>query len=148
MLAIPPPIWTVLFMAATYFLSDLPMFSAWPLWQKPVAGAVIALIALALAFAAAMQFRRVGTQIRPTSEKNDKLVIDGVFGLTRNPMYSGMTLIALGAALWVGRPLMFAAPVLVFVVANFFFIPFEEAKMRRQFGDQFDAYTKRVRRWI
>ena len=35
---------------------------------------------------------------------------------------------------------MFLAPVLVFMIANWVFIPFEEAKMRRQFGDAFDAY--------
>ncbi len=63
-------------------------------------------------------------------------------------MYLGMVILAWGTAIWCGRFLMFLAPVLVFLVANFVFIPFEEAKMRRQFGEQFDAYTKRVRRWI
>jgi protein-S-isoprenylcysteine O-methyltransferase Ste14 len=27
-------------------------------------------------------------------------------------------------------------------------IPFEEEKMRRQFGASFDAYASKVRRWI
>jgi protein-S-isoprenylcysteine O-methyltransferase Ste14 len=27
-------------------------------------------------------------------------------------------------------------------------IPFEEEKMRRQFGASFDAYTSKIRRWI
>lgn len=63
-------------------------------------------------------------------------------------MYLAMTLFALGGALWMGRPLMLLAPVLMFAVANWVFIPFEEAKMRRQFGDAFDAYTRRVRRWL
>jgi protein-S-isoprenylcysteine O-methyltransferase Ste14 len=27
-------------------------------------------------------------------------------------------------------------------------IPFEEAKMQRQFGSAYDAYTGKVRRWI
>jgi protein-S-isoprenylcysteine O-methyltransferase Ste14 len=43
---------------------------------------------------------------------------------------------------------MLLAPVLMFAVANWVFIPMEEAKMRRQFGDAFDAYTQRVRRWL
>jgi protein-S-isoprenylcysteine O-methyltransferase Ste14 len=54
----------------------------------------------------------------------------------------------LGAAIWFGRPLMYLAPVLVFMIENWVFIPYEEAKMRRQFGDAFDGYMKRVRRWI
>jgi len=42
---------------------------------------------------------------------------------------------------------MLAAPPLVFLTANFVHIPFEEAKLRRQFGEAFDAYARRVRRW-
>jgi protein-S-isoprenylcysteine O-methyltransferase Ste14 len=93
-------------------------------------------------------FRLAGTQVMPTSEKNDKLVTNGLFALTRNPMYLGLTIASLGAALWFGRPLMLLAPLFVFAIANWVFIPFEEAKMRRQFGDQFDAYCGRVRRWL
>jgi protein-S-isoprenylcysteine O-methyltransferase Ste14 len=36
----------------------------------------------------------------------------------------------------------------VFATANFAHIPFEEAKMRRQFGSAFEDYTGKVRRWI
>jgi protein-S-isoprenylcysteine O-methyltransferase Ste14 len=31
---------------------------------------------------------------------------------------------------------------------NWVHVPFEEAKMRNQFGEQFDAYVGKVRRWI
>jgi protein-S-isoprenylcysteine O-methyltransferase Ste14 len=63
-------------------------------------------------------------------------------------MYLGLVIASLGAAMLFGRPLMYLGPLLVFAMANWGFIPFEEAKMRRQFGEQFDAYCKRVRRWI
>ena len=43
---------------------------------------------------------------------------------------------------------MYAVPVIVFAICNWVHIPFEEAKMRRQFGAAFDDYTKKVRRWI
>ena len=43
---------------------------------------------------------------------------------------------------------MFIAPLLVFATANWIHIPFEEAKMRRQFGADFDAYVARVRRGV
>jgi protein-S-isoprenylcysteine O-methyltransferase Ste14 len=43
---------------------------------------------------------------------------------------------------------MFLAPLLVLAIANWVFIPYEEAKMRRQFGEAFDAYCRRVRRWV
>ena len=83
-----------------------------------------------------------------SSVQTCKLVTNGVYAFTRNPMYLAMTLVSLGVAVWVGQPLMYLAPLLMFAVANWAFIPFEEAKMRRQFGETFDAYCKRVRRWI
>ena len=42
----------------------------------------------------------------------------------------------------------FLVPVLLFLICNFVFIPFEEAKMQRQFSNQYTEYLGRVRRWI
>ena len=43
---------------------------------------------------------------------------------------------------------MLIAPIAVFVILNWVHIPFEEAKMRRQFGATYDRYIERVRRWV
>ena len=63
-------------------------------------------------------------------------------------MYSGLILTTLGIALYVGTLPFFAVPVLVFLLSNFVFIPFEEAKMQRQLGALYTDYLRRVRRWI
>jgi protein-S-isoprenylcysteine O-methyltransferase Ste14 len=63
-------------------------------------------------------------------------------------MYLGLLCVTLGIALWVGSWPMFLAPIAAFATTNRVHIPFEEAKMRRQFGATFDAYVLRVRRWI
>lgn len=148
MRAIPPPLWTLMLLAATYGLSLLPGVNTLPIWPTRPAGLILIVAALVLVFAAMAQFRFANTQLLPNSPTNNALVTGGIFGITRNPMYFGMTLFALGGALWFGRPVMLLAPVLMFAVANWVFIPFEEAKMRRQFGETFDAYCRRVRRWI
>jgi protein-S-isoprenylcysteine O-methyltransferase Ste14 len=109
---------------------------------------IVIVLALAILAWAMLQFRFANTQLLPNSERNDALVTNGVFALTRNPMYLAMTVFCIGGALWFGRLPMLLAPALMFAVANWVFIPFEEAKMRRQFGETFDAYTRRVRRWI
>jgi protein-S-isoprenylcysteine O-methyltransferase Ste14 len=145
---VPPPLWALLFLAATYFLSMLPGLNALPLMPTRPYGLIVILASLGLLAWAMLQFRFADTQLLPTSPINNALVTNGIFGLTRNPMYLAMTLFALGGALWTGRPLMLLSPALMFSVANWAFIPFEEAKMRRQFGGAFDAYTKRVRRWL
>ncbi len=43
---------------------------------------------------------------------------------------------------------MLLAPIAVFATVNWVHIPFEEEKMRRQFGAAYDSYVARVRRWL
>jgi protein-S-isoprenylcysteine O-methyltransferase Ste14 len=95
-----------------------------------------------------MLFRGEGTEINPTSTTNRKLVTTGPFRLTRHPRYLGLVLATLGIALWLGAWPMFLAPIAIFVTANSVHIPFEEEKMRRQFGTSFDGYASKIRRWI
>lgn len=145
---VPPPLWALLLLAATYGLSLLPGLNTLPIWPTRPLGLSVIVGALAILFGAMLQFRLNNTQLMPNSPTNNALVTGGIFGITRNPMYLAMTLFCLGGALWLGRPIMLLAPVLMFAVANWVFIPFEEAKMRRQFPEIFDAYCKRVRRWL
>ena len=148
MLNIPPPVWSfayVLIAAAFSYLTGWPRIPGLPL----VALAVLLVIAgISLSAAGAVLFRREGTEINPVSATNRKLVTSGPYRFTRNPMYLGLVLITLGIAFWVGAWPMFLAPIATFATANWVHIPFEEAKMRRQFGAEFDAYVSRIRRWI
>ena len=93
-------------------------------------------------------FAAAGTEIMPASATNKRLVTNGPFGFTRNPMYLGLVLASLGIALFVGTLPFLLVPVLLFLICNFVFIPFEEAKMQRQFGAQYTEYLGRVHRWI
>jgi protein-S-isoprenylcysteine O-methyltransferase Ste14 len=145
---IPPPLWALLFLTALYYLSELPGLQVLPEWRHKPTGMILIVLGLIAPIVSIAQFFAVGTQVHPTSKTNNKLVTSGFFALTRNPMYLGLIVFSLGAAVWFGRPLMYLAPLLVFVIANWVFIPYEEEKMRRQFGDAFDAYARRVRRWL
>ena len=93
-------------------------------------------------------FAAAGTEVLPASPANKKLVMHGPFRYTRNPMYLGLVLMAFGFAFYFGTMPFYAVPVLLFLLCNFSFIPFEEAKMQRQFGDQYTDYLRRVRRWM
>ena len=146
---IPPPVWVVILLIATYALSTAPILKDAPRFPPQFIPGIATLLAATMLISLAwLQFNRAHTQVLPLSPTNNALVTNGVFALTRNPMYLGMTLYCLGGALMMGNTIMLLAPILMFAVANWVFIPFEEAKMRRQFGEQFDAYCKRVRRWI
>lgn len=148
MVKIPPPIWMFLFLALAGATSAIyPWKSVLDLTVVPL-GIALVVLGFAMGFWGRILFLVEKTEIVPTSEKNAKLVTRGAFSITRNPMYLGIAVLTLGIAFWVGSLPMFAVPVLMFVVCNQIHIPFEEAKMRRQYGEAFDAYTGKVRRWI
>lgn len=72
----------------------------------------------------------------------------GPYRFTRNPMYLSLTLMYLGGVGMLVQPwslLLLPIPVLIL---NAIVIPFEEARLRAVFGDVFQAYCARVRRWV
>jgi len=148
MVRIPPPIWGLIFIALAAVASSHYEWKAIAnLTNVPVGVFLVALGLLILSWATGL-FIAAGTQINPTSPTNNALVTNGVFGLTRNPMYLAFVTIGVGIALWVGSLPMFLPPVLVFAIANWIHIPFEEEKMRRQYGEAFETYVARTPRWL
>jgi protein-S-isoprenylcysteine O-methyltransferase Ste14 len=148
MLRLPPPVWALIYLLIAASISW------WLGWPKipglPVVALGIALIvgALILPVWAILLFRREGTEVSPTSSSNRTLVVVGPYRLTRNPMYLGLVILTIGIAVWVGAWPIFVVPFAVFATANWVHIPFEEAKMRRQFGATYDDYVGQVRRWL
>lgn len=148
MLKLPPPIWAL---AYVLILAALSWSLGWPTLpglRLPFLGILLVVFGTILSAWAFQLFWGEGTEVNPTSPANRKLVIRGPYRFTRNPMYLGLVIVALGIAFWVGAWPMFAAPIAVFATANFVHIPFEEAKMRRQFGAAYVDYASRVRRWV
>jgi protein-S-isoprenylcysteine O-methyltransferase Ste14 len=147
-LKLPPPIWALIYVLIA---SAISWWLGWPY----IPGLPFALLGIALVAVACIPpvwaiflFRREGTEVSPTSATNRKLVISGPYRFTRNPMYLGLVILTLGIAVWVGTWPMMIVPFAIFATANWVHIPFEEAKMRRQFGASYDNYVSRVRRWV
>ena len=146
MLRLPPPIWALVDVLIAYAVSRV---AGWPggLHSGPI-GLTLLVLGCVPSLWAVLLFRRAGTEIQPTSPANKALITSGAYRFTRNPMYLGLVIVMLGLALWLGSWPMLLAPLAFFATVNFVHIPFEEAKMRRQFGETFEAYARRVRRWI
>ena len=95
-----------------------------------------------------VEFRRVRTTVNPVDVDAATLVTSGPNRITRNPMYLGMAGILTSHAIYRRRPAALV-PLALFVVAiDRFQIPVEEAKLRERFGDEYEAYARRTRRWL
>jgi protein-S-isoprenylcysteine O-methyltransferase Ste14 len=148
MLKIPPPVWALAYVLIATAISYVAGWQRVPgLPSVPLAIALI-IVGVAASASAVTLFRRAGATLNPAAETNSRLITAGPYRLTRNPMYLGLVLVTLGIAVWVGAWPMFLAPLATFATANWVHIPFEEQRMRAQFGAEFDAFAAKVRRWL
>ncbi|HER34383.1 MAG TPA: isoprenylcysteine carboxylmethyltransferase family protein [Halothiobacillaceae bacterium] len=102
-----------------------------------------------LMLAAAWALWRARTTIDPfRPERASQLVTGGIYRLSRNPIYLGDALLLTGMACWWGQPLGLIALALFVLFIDRFQIRGEEAALARHFGDAFDRYRQRTRRWL
>lgn len=77
-----------------------------------------------------------------------RLITDGVYARTRNPIYLGDALLLAGFILrFDAVPSLILVPVFVWWIEKQFIIP-EEDRMRREFRAEFSRYERKVRRWV
>jgi protein-S-isoprenylcysteine O-methyltransferase Ste14 len=76
-----------------------------------------------------------------------KLVIRGPYRFVRNPMYIGAGMTLAGAALYYESLSVFIYTCLFFLATHLFVVLYEEPTLRRTFGDEYEAYCDRVKRW-
>jgi protein-S-isoprenylcysteine O-methyltransferase Ste14 len=92
-------------------------------------------------------FKKRSTPVKP-HELPTSLEVSGPFRISRHPMYLGMAAILLGLAILLGSAITFVFPVLFILVMELLFIPMEDRNLEQAFGAEYQAYKKRVRRWI
>lgn len=78
----------------------------------------------------------------------EDLVTRGFFAHARNPLYVGNVLILLGLLVVWNAPVAYAVGVPFFLVGYVAIVAAEEAFLRRKFGAEYDAYARRVPRWL
>ncbi len=93
------------------------------------------------------KFAKVGTTINTFGEP-EKLVTDGLFKYSRNPMYLGFALALLGVWLLLGALSPLLGVVIFVVITDRWYMPFEERMLAEKFGPEFEAYKSKTRGWI
>ena len=146
---IPPPIVMLAAaacMAALHRWLPLGHWIAAP-WNR--LGALPAAFAIAIVVAALRRFHRAGTSVNPMDlSQATRLVTDGVYRISRNPMYLGLLLLLIGWGLWLGSASVWLIPPLFAITITLVQIVPEERALERLFGAQYLAYRDNVVRWI
>ena len=146
---IPPPIVALFIGAAMWGSAQIsPPFQVGE-GIRVVAAIIFIVFGLAVTLLGAAAFRRAQTTLNPLKpETTSALVVNGVYRYTRNPMYVGFALALAGWAIYLSAPLTFFGPVLFVWFITYFQITPEERVLSEKFGQQFDVYQQRVRRWL
>ncbi len=110
-------------------------------------GLVVSLPAAYFGIGAWAMFRMRHLALMP-GDALKKLVDDGPFRFSRNPMYLGLALLHLALSLLLGLPLTALTLFVSLAIMQFIVIPFEEDCMAKSFGADYADYRQRVRRWI
>ncbi len=77
----------------------------------------------------------------------DDLVTQGVYAHSRNPMYVGNFMIAVGLGLVYGSPWVYFFVIPFFAFVYLSIVEAEEAYLKKRFGKEFDDYAERVNRF-
>jgi protein-S-isoprenylcysteine O-methyltransferase Ste14 len=142
-----PPVYflgAIILSIAVHFLLPLRQIFDYP-WR--LVGFLPLFAGIVLILFADQDFKKHKTTVKPF-QKSSALVTAGVFGISRNPMYLGMTLILLGIASLLGSTAPFMVALLFPLLMDRSFIDVEEEMLEDTFGAQFREYRERVRRWI
>jgi len=147
-LKVPPPVVALLVALAMWGIGRLAPFGGSPSGRV---AAALALAALGVAFSVsgALAFGRARTTKSPMKpQAASSLVTAGVYKITRNPMYLGLSLLLLGWAAFLWSPWALLGPaVFVGYISRFQIVP-EERVLASLFGNEYSTYKAKVRRWL
>lgn len=139
-----PPVWLLGFAVIGGLVGQV---MPWRLGVNGSAGRGLIALGLVLMALAVVQMVVSRTTVIPRRDPG-ALVTGGVFRFSRNPIYLADAILLAG--IYFALDALVALPlVAVFMrVIERRFIRDEEARLARHFGDSFDEYRNRTRRWL
>ncbi len=140
---VPPPLMLAVFVGVGLLIDGGPIASGIVL----AVAILMALAGVGLIISALGLFFRSKTRAEPWRGAR-LLVAAGPYRFTRNPMYLGMVVVGLAAALGLSSFGAAVGALLAGLIVDRIVIRREEAYLTRRFGDDYRAYLDQVRRWL
>lgn len=82
--------------------------------------------------------------IKPASS----LQTSGIYGMTRNPMYVGLAILYLAITCFIGNWWNIILFPLLLIIVQEYIIKREEKYLQLEFGQEYEEYKTKVRRWL
>lgn len=115
---------------------------------QQIIGMIVGVIGALIALWCVFTFATIGGGTPAPFDPPRRLVIRGPYHFVRNPMYIGAGLALAGAALFYESTVLVRYLCVFFLVTHLFVIWYEEPTLRQNFREEYEAYCRRVRRWL
>lgn len=83
-----------------------------------------------------------------TSKSTIKMVTDGAYRFSRNPLYLSLLLLLFGFAILLSSLWLFCTIPILYTLFLFKAVKLEERYLSQKFGEEYLNYSAKVRRWI
>jgi protein-S-isoprenylcysteine O-methyltransferase Ste14 len=134
----------IVLMVVLHFLFPGAKIIAFP-WN--LLGIIPAALGIGMNLITDKAFKKVGTTVKPYKESTT-LITNGMFRVSRHPMYLGFVLILIGIAVFMGSVTPYAVIIVLAILLDVIFIRAEERLLEGTFGEAWVEYKQRVRRWV
>jgi len=146
---VPPPLFYVItFIAAVLIQGKIPLSDVqFQLRITKIGGITLLIIALFFLFRSLRQFflsKNTIILIKPASS----LQTTGIYKISRNPMYVGLAVVYLGLTCLIGNWWNIILFPLLLLIVQEYIIKREEKYLELEFGQDYEEYTRKVRRWL
>ena len=143
----PPPLVALIFGFLINYTKNI--FPKIEIKNEIIFGSFMIISGLIIILSAVILFKKYQTTITPLNPSDaTKLITDGIYKFSRNPMYLGLLLVLVGISIILNLTGGFFFTLLFILYINLFQIIPEENAMVDLFKDEFLEYKKNVRRWI
>ena len=115
---------------------------------RVAAGVSLSVVAVLLLVRNFIRFVTEGRGTPSPTAPPERLVVGGDYRLVRNPMYVAVVAVLLGQALIFGSAALLIYAVLVWAVMAAFVRYYEEPRLRRRYGNDYEDYRRGVPAWI
>ena len=112
-----------------------------------VVGGLLLVTAVAFLLISFVRFVVEGLGTPAPVAPTERLVVGGVYRHVRNPMYVAVVGAILGQAMLLGQPVLLWYGAGIAALQYAFVCVHEEPRLRRRYGEQYDAYRRAVPGW-